>query len=161
VTLFPGPATPVKTGLGALVMPSPATPLSVAGVSPRVGAGSDVLIVRLVVSEVLPAASAAMAVMLCLPIAKGAAGVQLQVPAASVWMEPTKAPSIRRLTVAPGSAAPVKVGCATEVMPSPTTPLSLAAASAMVGAIVDVSIVSASLVAAEALTAPTAVAVTV
>jgi hypothetical protein len=41
------------------------------------------------------------------------------------------------------------------------TPLSLAAASATVGAIVDVSIVSASLAAAEVLPASTAVAVTV
>ena len=142
-------------------MPSPGTPLSVAGVSPRVGAGSDVLIVRLVVSEVLPGASPAMAAIVCLPMASGAAGVQFQVPAASAWMEPTRAPSIRRLTVAPASAAPVKVGCATEVMPSPATPLSLAAASATVGAIVDVSIVSASLAAAEVLPASTAVAVTV
>ena len=55
------------------------------------------------------------------------------------------APSINRLTLAPGSAVPLRVGVLSLVLPSPSTPVSEAGSSTSVGAVgAAVSIVTAS-----------------
>ena len=82
--------------------------------------------------EVLPARSVAVAVMVWLPIAMAAAGVQFHVPDASARAVPASVPSIFRLTVAPASVTPVKIGRVTVLCQSPETPSSLAADSAIV-----------------------------
>ena len=64
-------------------------------------------------SETLPAASVSMAETVCAPLVSAEESVRLQVPAAVTTGAPaTATPSMRTVTVAPGSPVPVTVGVA-------------------------------------------------
>src|ERR1700733_15276950 len=140
--VLPAFATPVKVGSATLVMPSPATPLSLAGARRMGGVGEMVSICsdKWAAVDMLPATSTAVAVMVWSPFAKGMAGVKRHTPAALASAVPATLPSICTLIVLPAFATPVKVGSVTLVMPSPATPLSLVGARRMVGVGDDVSI---------------------
>ena len=114
VTVAPASAVPVKVGLVTLVMLSVVdTPLSEA--ASRSGAeGAAGATVSMVTDKApdaalrLPAASAALAVMLWVPFASVEAAI-VHVPAAATPVPITVAPS-NKVTVLPASAVPVKVG---------------------------------------------------
>ncbi len=96
-----------------LVMLSPTTPLSLPAASVTVGVAADASMVNanVLASELLPATSVSVALIVCLPSANAAGAVKLHVPVFVAVVVPTNMPSIRMLTVAPASALPVSVGC--------------------------------------------------
>ena len=129
---------PVIVGVVTLVMPSPATPLSLEGARAS-AVGTLGMVVSMVTfsaavgADTLLAASVWVAVRLCTPAA-GVSGVKLHRPPNPTMTAPSTVATpftvSVTMTVLPGSAVPVMAGVATLVMPSPSTPLSDAGASA-------------------------------
>src|SRR5258706_158261 len=113
-------------------MPSPLAPLSVVVSSDRpVGAGGavDITVTEYAAdaTPVLPAASVALAVMLCVPFDS----VEVVMPNAPVVASDAPVPMTvvpfvsYSMTVLPGSAVPSIFTCAKLVIPSPSVPLSV------------------------------------
>src|SRR5690606_8539365 len=93
-----------------------------------VGAEASIVTARLAdAGDTLPAASVALAVMVCAPVARLDEVID-QMPPEAVAVPSTVVPSVsKRVTVLPASAEPVKTGVATLVMLSVLeAPLSLA-----------------------------------
>src|SRR5437870_1678345 len=120
LTLLPASAVPVKVGVVTLVMLSVLElqlSLPTRRSSDLGAAGAVVSMVTLSAAEaaeMLPAASVAVAVMLCVPAARArAVVVSLALVAVRLLAWP---PSLKILTLLPASAVPVKVGVVTLVM---------------------------------------------
>ncbi len=133
VTVSPLTPVPVSTGAAWLVMPSPSAPLSLPAASAGMdGAdGARVSMVRLnalVGVEVLPATSVSVAVS-AWPPSMSVGAVIDHAPLLTVAEPIAMAPSYS-VTVSPLLPVPVSTGAAWLVMPSPSAPLSLPAASA-------------------------------
>src|SRR5439155_1255560 len=149
-TVLLASAVPVKVGVVTLVMLSVLElPLSLAAVRSGAegAAGALVSIVMLRAPEApdtLPAASVALAVILCVPVVRAVLRV---IPAALAYAAavplPTWTPSLKSVTVLPVSAVPVKAGVVLLVMLSVLElPVSVAAViSGVAGAAAVVSMV--------------------
>jgi len=139
--VVPASAVPAKVGVVTLVISSLLdVPLSLAavmsGVEGMAGAVvSMVMLSALDATLVLPAASVALAVMLCVPSLRALTVMPGELYAAAVPLPTCVAPS-KRVTVLPASAAPVKAGVVVLVMLSVLDePVSVAAVmSGAVGA---------------------------
>ena len=138
-------AVPRSSGVAIVVRPSPRMPVSdAASIATVPGfSGSSVSIVSASCSGAAPSAAT---LTRCAPSLSGVAIVKLQAPVeASATTVPSCRPSSVIATVAPASTTPTSVGEASEVMPSPSVPVSDVAASAGGdSAVAFLSIVSAS-----------------
>ena len=125
-TVLPAAAVPARVMWLALVMPSPAVPLSGENEATVGAPGATVSTVTFSAAEaalMLPAASIALAVKAWLPSASVAVA-KLQAPlplavAVPIWVAPSNTS-----TVLPAAAVPVRVRWLALVMPSPDVPLS-------------------------------------
>ena len=135
-TVLPASAVPVSTGVVSLVVWLLTVGAAGALVSTVKSSGA-------LDGPVLPAGSVATVVMLCSPWASGEVGVRLQAPLLPAVAVPIRVPLSYTLTVAPGSALPLKVGVVSSVVPwSATGPctaptLSLALRPDATGALVS------------------------
>jgi hypothetical protein len=106
VTVLLGSAVPAMVGVVDVLSPF-AGPVMMGAV------GAVVSMMKVLVFDtidVLPAASAAVALTEWLPSASGVVGVKVHAPEASAVTVPTALPSTRRVTVEPASAVPEYVG---------------------------------------------------